>query len=121
MTATIERRLSAVERRMGVETGPLADFSDADLLAAIEWATAALGGTSSDTVAHEDVEEARLKADYEHRDIAHRLKIEPGGRWPYQRARALWHERQYGANGPRSAVTPEELQRKIETALRRMP
>jgi len=118
MTATLERRLDAVERRMGVDTGPLADFSDADLLAAIEWITTALGEDSSATLAREDEEEARLKALYARPNGTSMLDLEEGWRWPHQRALALGWELSHP--GPRSAGTPEELQAKIDAALAAM-
>ncbi|MGD9508354.1 MAG: hypothetical protein AB7X49_07360, partial [Geminicoccaceae bacterium] len=120
MTMSLERRLGAVERRMGVGTGPLTDFSDADLLAAIEWVCTALGDAGSETLAREDEEEAKLKAHYERPDIARRPDIEEGWRWPYQRARALSWERRTSYAGPDSAATPEELQTKISAALATM-
>ena len=115
MTATLERRLGAVEHRMRVGTGPFADFSDADLLAAVEWVIAALGENGRQTLAREDEEEAKLKAYYEQPDVASAPDLKEGWRWPYQRARALEWERTYP--GPRSAATPEELQAKIHLAL----
>ncbi len=118
MTATLERRLGAVERRMGIGTGPLAHFSDADLLAAIEWVGTALGESNSKTLARGDGEEARLKAFYERPDITCRPDLEEEWRWPYQRAHALRWERDHP--GPRSAATPEELESKINTALSTM-
>jgi len=118
MTPTLERRLGAVERRMGVGTGPLADFSDADLLAAIEWISTALAEDGSETLARGDEEEAKLQAYYERPDVACRPDLEQGCRWPYQRARALQWERT--SPGPRSAATPEELQHKIAGSLAAM-
>jgi hypothetical protein len=115
MTATLERRLSVVEHRMRVGTGPLANFSDADLLAAVEWVIAALGENGRQILAREDVEEAKLKAYYEQPDVAFAPDLKQGWRWPYQRARALEWERTHP--GPRSAATPEELQAKIHLAL----
>jgi hypothetical protein len=115
MTATLDRRLVAVERRMGIGSGPLANFSDADLLATVEWVIAALGENGRQTLAREDVEEAKLKAYYEQPDVAFAPDLKQGWRWPYQRARALEWERTHP--GPRSAATPEELQAKIHLAL----
>ena len=114
MTATLERRLGAVEHRMRVGTGPLASFSDVDLLAAVEWVIAALGENGRQTLAREDEEEAKLKA-YHEPDVAFAPDLEEGWRWPYQRARALEWERTHPS--PRSAATPEELQAKIHLAL----
>mgnify|MGYP000314171251 CR=1 FL=1 len=121
MTATLERRLGAVERRMGVGRGPLADFSDADLVAALEWIGTALGEGGSETLARGDEEEAKLKAFYGRPDVNHHPVLEEGWRWPYQRAQELSWERRPSYNGPRSAATPEELQHKIDTALAAMP
>ncbi len=95
MTATLERRLGAVEHCMGVETGPFADFSDADLLAAIEWLTMALGEDGSETLAREDEEEAKLRAFYAQPGMACSLDLEEGWRWSYQRGLALGWERSH--------------------------
>ena len=115
MTATLGRRLGAVERRMGVGSGPFAEFSDADLLAAVEWIGTALGEGGSETLARGDTEEAELVNFHERSDVARRLDLEQGWRWPYQRAVALRWERSH--QGPRSAATLEELQARIEAAI----
>jgi hypothetical protein len=123
MTTTLERRLSAIERRMGVDTGSFSDFSDADLLAALEWlsTTLAEGGDqlAEESLAREDAEEAKLKAYYARPDVGRgqELAIEDGVRWPYLRARAIQWERSASYSGPRSARNPDELRRKIEAVL----
>ena len=112
---------------MGVAGRPFAHFSDADLVAAIEWMSNLLAeagcGSSSATIAREDAEEARLRAYYTRPDIARNgsLELEEGVRWPYQRACALQQEKSSGYSGPRSARNPDELRRKIEAVLATMP
>jgi hypothetical protein len=122
--AALARRLAAVERRrMGAGGGPLARFSDADLLGATEWACERLAeagvASAMATLAREDAEEARLKAFHTRPDIAAacRLGIEDGVRWPHQRASALWREREHPGSGPRSARDAGELTRKIGAAM----
>jgi hypothetical protein len=119
MTATLERRLEAVERRVDVGTGPFANFSDADLLAAVEWVIAALGENGWQTLAREDEEETRLRSFYARPDITHIPDLEQGWRWPYQRAQLLERERLHPRQS--SSPTPEELQEKIKAAMREIP
>jgi hypothetical protein len=96
MIRSLERRLAAVARRMDVANAPLAAFSDADLLGAIQWVCeqrAEAGSASAmATLAREDAEEAKLRAFHIRSGVAAacQLEIEDGVRWPYQRTRALW-------------------------------
>ena len=108
-----------MEKRLGVTGRPLEHFSDLDLLAAIEIVSSALaadGNTdAAETLAHQDAEEAALRAFYERADwpAADVLVLELGVRWPYLRARARWHEETYGAGraalgGKRGRVVAED-------------
>ena len=125
MTGTLGRRLGAVERRMGVDRTPLGNFTDLDLLGAIQWVSellAAQGAADSiATLAEHDAEEAKLRAFHERPDVAASctVQLEPDVRWPYLRARARhWENGRH--QGPASAQTAEDLARKIGAALAAM-
>ena len=107
----------------GVDRGRLADFTDLDLLGAIQWCGERLAengnAESMAMLAEHDAEEAQLRAFYERPDVAGRCKVqlEPNVRWPYLRARARSAEEQTHYRGPRSARTEDELQQKINAML----
>jgi hypothetical protein len=113
-----ERRVCAVEKRLGVTGRPLEQLSDLDLLGAIEAVSLALvaaGNTDAeDTLAQHDAQEAALRAFWQRPDVAGRNSpvLEVGVRWPYLRARARHHEAA-GRDEPRSASSEAELWRKI--------
>ena len=115
----MERRVRAVEKRLGVTGRPLEQLSDLDLLGAIEAVSqhlAAAGNTdAADTLAQHDAQEAALRAFWERPDMAGRNSpvLEVGVRWPYLRARARWDEATHGRDGPRSAASEAELWQKI--------
>ena len=87
-----ERRLRAVEKRMGVTGHALEHLSDLDLFVAIGMVAEHLAAEgNADAVAdlaRYDLEEAAARAFYERPDVAGtcRLTLEPGVRWPYLRA-----------------------------------
>jgi hypothetical protein len=114
-----ERRVCAVEKRLGVTGRPLEQLSDLDLLGAIEAVSLALvtaGNTDAeDTLAQHDAQEAALRAFWQRPDVAGRNSpvLEVGVRWPYLRARARHHEAAAGRDEPRSATSEAELWRKI--------
>ena len=114
-----ERRVCAVEKRLGVTGRPLEQLSDLDLLGATEAVSqhlAAAGNTdAADTLAQHDAQEAALRAFWQRPDVAGRNSpvLEVGVRWPYLRARARWHEETSGQGEPRSAASEAELWQKI--------
>ena len=118
-----ERRLRAVEKRMGVTGNSLEHLSDLDLFAAIgmvaEHLAAEGHADSAATLASHDAEEATVRAFYERADVAGicRLMLEPGVRWPYLRAKARWQEENHGQGEPRSAASEAELWAKLTPAL----
>ena len=115
----MQRRVCAVEKRLGVTGRPLEQLSDLDLLGAIEAVTLALAAEGNsdakDTLAQHDAQEAALRAFWQRSDItgSDSLVLESGVRWPYLRARARWHEATHGQDEPRSAASEAELWRKI--------
>ena len=115
----LQRRVCAVEKRLGVTGRPLQQLSDLDLLGAIEAVAqhlAAAGNSDAkDTLAQYDAQEAALRAFWQRSDITGRNSpvLEPDVRWPYLRARARWHEATHGQDEPRSAASQAELWRKI--------
>ncbi len=118
-----ERRLRAVEKRMGVTGNSLEHLSDLDLFVAIGMVAEHLASEGSAdaaaALARYDLEEAGTRAFYERPDVAGtcRLMLEPGVRWPYLRARAWWQEENHGQDGPRSAASAVELLAKLTPAL----
>ena len=120
-----ERRLRAVEKRMGVTGNSLEHLSDLDLFVAIGMVAEHLASDgnvdAAADLARYDLEEATARAFYERPDVAGtcRLTLEPGVRWPYLRAKARWQETNYGQGEPRSAASEAEaLTRKaIDLAL----
>ena len=118
-----ERRLRAVEKRMGVTGNSLEHLSDLDLFVAIgmvaEHLAAAGDADAVADLARYDLEEAAAQAFYERPDVAGtcRLVLEPGVRWPYLRAKARWQETNYGQDAPRSAASEAELLAKLTSAL----
>ena len=119
----MEKRLRAVEKRMGVTGNSLEHLSDLDLFKAIgmvaEYLAAEGHADAAATLASHDAEEAAARAFYERPDVAGtcRLVLEPGVRWPYLRARARWQETNYGQDAPRSAASEAELWTKLTPAL----
>ena len=121
MTATLERRLGAVEKRMGVTNRSAGAAQRRRPDALLEWIYVHLAAqgdaeAASRTLAAGDAEEARaprlLRASRYGR-TARPSTLEPGVRWPYLRARARsWEERPH-YRGPRSARTETELQQKL--------
>ena len=115
----MERRVCAVEKRLGVTGRPLEMLSDLDLLAAIEMVSQHLAAEgnedAAETLAQHDAEEAGLRAFYERADAGpgRRLVLQPDVRWPYLRARAQWHEECHGCDELRSASSEVELWQKI--------
>jgi hypothetical protein len=115
----MERRVRAVERRLGVTGRPLEQLSDLNLLGATEAVPqhlAAAGNTdAAETLAQQDAQEAALRAFWQRSDIAgsNGLVLEPGVRWPYLRARARWYEEAHREDEPRSAASEAELWQKI--------
>ena len=115
----MERRVCAVEKRLGVTGRPLENLSDLDLLAAIEMVSQHLAAegneAAADSLAQHDAEEAALRTFYERADAApgRRLVLEPDVRWPYLRANARWYEKANGSGGQRSAADEVELWQKI--------
>ena len=118
-----ERRLRAVEKRMGVTGHALEHLSDLDLIAALgmvaEYLAAEGHADAAADLARYDLEEATARAFYERPDVAGtcRLMLEPGVRWPYLRARARWQEENHGQGEPRSAASEAELLAKLTPAL----
>ena len=80
----MERRVCAVEKRLGVTGRPLEQLSDLDLLGAIEAVSqhlAAAGNTdAADTLAQHDAQEAALRAFWERADMTGRQQPGAGGR-----------------------------------------
>ena len=115
----LQRRVCAVEKRLGVTGRPLEQLSDLDLLGAIEMVSqhlaAAGNADAADTLAQHDAQEAALRAFWQQSDIiGHNSPVlEPGVRWPYLRARARWHEATHGQDEPCSAASQAELWQKI--------
>jgi hypothetical protein len=115
----MERRVCAVEKRLGVTGRPLEQLSDLDLLAAIEAVSqhlAAAGNVdAADTLAQQDAQEAALRAFWERAVMMGRNSpvLEVGVRWPYLRAQARWDAATDGRDGPRSAASEAELWQKI--------
>ena len=119
MTATLDRRLGAMEKRMGVTGNPLDQLSDADLDALLEWVHVHLAeqgnpGSIAELAAG-DAGSAGSRSLRSGRtvDCATRARV----RWPYQRAEALRKEEYPGYRGPRSSRTDNELQQKLNAAL----
>ena len=118
-----EKRLRAVEKRLGVTGNSLEHLSDLDLIAAIgmvaEYLAAEGNADAAATLASHDAEEATARAFYERADVAGTcsLMLEPGVRWPYLRARARWQEESHGQGEPRSAASEAELLAKLTPAL----
>ena len=118
-----EKRLRAVEKRMGVTGNSLEQLSDLDLIAAIgmvaEHLAADGNAEAAADLARYDLEEAMTRAFYERPDVAGtcRLALEPGVRWPYLRAKARWQETNYGQDAPPSAASEAELWTKLTPAL----
>jgi len=118
-----ERRLRAVEKRLGVTGHALEQLSDLDLFVAIGMVAEHLAAEGSADAAADlaryDLEEAAARAFYERPDVAGtcRLVLEPGVRWPYLRAKARWQETNYGQDAPRSAASEAELLAKLTPAL----
>ena len=118
-----EKRLRAVEKRMGVTGISLEHLSDLDLFAALgmvaEHLAAEGNADAAADLARYDLEEATARAFYERPDVAGtcRLVLEPGVRWPYLRARARWQEENHGQGEPRSAASVAELLAKLTPAL----
>ena len=118
-----EKRLRAVEKRMGVTGNSLEHLSDLDLFVAIgmvaEHLAAEGNADAAAALARHDLEEATARAFYERPDVAGtcRLVLEPGVRWPYLRAKARWQEENYGQDEPRSAASEAELLAKLTPAL----
>ena len=118
-----ERRLRAVEMRMGVTGNSLEHLSDLDLFVALgmvaEHLAAEGHADAAATLASHDAEEATARAFYERPDVAGtcRLVLEPGVRWPYLRAKARWQETNYGQGEPRSAASEAELWTRLTPAL----
>src|SRR4051812_44707457 len=114
-----EKRLRAVEKRLGVTGNPLEQLSDLDLFAAIGMVAEHLAAEGNEdaaaALARYDLEEAGARAFYERPDVAGtcRLMLEPGVRWPYLRARARWQEENHGQDEPRSAASAVELLAKL--------
>ena len=119
----MERRLRAVEKRMGVTGISLEHLSDLDLFVAIgmvaEHLAADGNADAAATLASHDAEEAAARAFYERPDVAGtcRLVLEPDVRWPYLRAKARWQEENHGQGEPRSAASEAELLAKLTSAL----
>jgi hypothetical protein len=125
MTATLQRRLGAMEKRMGVDRGLFADFTDLDLLGALQWLGELLAadgdaGAAAMLAAH-DAEEGKLRSFHECPDVARVCApdLEPDVRWPYLRARARYYEPSHSP-GLASAASAEDLERKIHDELARM-
>ena len=112
---------------MGVTGNPLEHLSDLDLLAAIGMVAEHLAAEGNEGAAADlaryDAKEASERAFHERPGAAGtcRLVLEPGVRWPYLRARARWHEENYGQDEPRSAAGDAELWAKLTPALAMMP
>ena len=108
----MEKRVRAVEKRLGVTGRALEQLSDLDLFVAIgmvaEHLAAEGNADAAATLASHDLEEATARAFYERPDVAGtcRLMLEPGVRWPYLRARARWQEENHGQDAPRSGLHP---------------
>ena len=115
----MQRRVCAVEQRLGVTGRQLEQLSDLDLLGAIEMVSqhlAAAGNSDAkDTLAQHDAQEAALRAFWQQSDITGRNSpvLEAGVRWPYLRARARWYEATHGQDEPHSAASEAELWQKI--------
>ena len=118
-----EKRLQAVEKRMGVTGNSLEQLSDLDLFVALGMVAEHLAAEGSADAAADlarlDLEEAAARAFYERPDVAGtcRLVLEPSVRWPYLRAKARWQETNYGQDAPRSAASEAELWIKLTPAL----
>lgn len=123
---TTERRLRAVEKRMGVTGNPLEHLSDLDLFVALgmvaEHLAAEGNADAAADLARYDAEEAMTRAFYQRPDVAGtcRLVLEPGVRWPYLRAKARRQEENYGQDERRSAVGDAELWAKLTPVLAMM-
>ena len=99
-----EKRVRAVEKRLGVTGNALEQLSDLDLFVAIgmvaEHLAAEGNADAAADLARYDLEEAAARAFYERPDVAGtcRLVLEPGVRWPYLCARAR-HDANHGGTG----------------------
>ena len=119
---TLERRLRAMEERMGGDD-PLRALSDLDLLRVIEAVATHLAATGDAaamaTLADHDAQEAAWRAFQERPDIArsHVPMLEPDTRWPHLRARARWYERTYGRHEPASAPDAAALWARLGACL----
>ena len=118
-----EKRLRAVEKRLGVTGNSLEQLSDLDLVVAMgmvaEHLAAEGNADAAADLARYDLDEATARAFYERPDVAGtcRLTLEPGVRWPYLRAKARWQETNYGQGEPRSAASEAELWTRLTPAL----
>lgn len=114
---TLERRLRAMEKRMGIGEGPLRALSDLDLQTAIEAVATQLAADGHEaamaTLATQDAQEADWRAFYERADSRSELVLETGVRWPYLRARERWTEAQRHYAGPASAMDEAQLWQKL--------
>ena len=117
MTTTLERRLGAVEKRMGITGRSLDQVSDADLDALLEWVHLRLAEQgnrcSIAELAAGDVREAQVRMRTKRQGSRLCTDASPLCAGPISGLEALRKEECPDYRGPRSARTEKELQQKL--------